>query len=78
MAGVARPFISLGLFLAIASNGLAQRESRPLAAVGGCAVSSSFLLIPIAFVALHIALLVWVARDAKARGMDGAVLWMIT
>ncbi len=35
------------------------------------------ILIPIAFVALNIALLVWVARDAKSRGMDSAVLWMI-
>jgi len=28
-------------------------------------------------IALNIALLVWVARDAKSRGMDSAVLWMI-
>lgn len=28
-------------------------------------------------VALQIALLVWVARDAKARGMDSAILWML-
>jgi hypothetical protein len=27
--------------------------------------------------ALDIALLVWVARDAKARGMDSSVLWML-
>jgi hypothetical protein len=27
--------------------------------------------------ALSIALLVWVARDAKSRGMDNAVMWMI-
>lgn len=26
---------------------------------------------------LNIALLVWVARDAKNRGMDSPVLWMI-
>jgi uncharacterized membrane protein YhaH (DUF805 family) len=35
------------------------------------------IAIPIAILALNIALLVWVARDAKARGMDNAVLWMI-
>ena len=35
------------------------------------------LLIPIAIIALNIALLVWVARDAKSRGMDNAVLWML-
>lgn len=34
-------------------------------------------LLPIVFFALNIALLVWVARDAKARGMDNAVLWMV-
>jgi hypothetical protein len=35
------------------------------------------IFIPIAFIALNIALLVWVARDAKSRGMDSAVVWMI-
>ena len=35
------------------------------------------IIIPIAILVLNIALLVWVARDAKARSMDSAVLWMI-
>ncbi len=35
------------------------------------------ITIPIAVAVLNIILLVWVARDAKARGMDNAVLWMI-
>jgi hypothetical protein len=35
------------------------------------------ILVPIIYFALNIALLVWVARDAKARGMDSSVLWMI-
>ncbi|MBI3684619.1 MAG: membrane protein insertion efficiency factor YidD [Acidobacteria bacterium] len=35
------------------------------------------ILIPIMLFALNIALLIWVARDAKSRGMDSAVLWMI-
>lgn len=34
------------------------------------------IMVPVLFFALNIALLVWVARDAKARGMDNAVLWM--
>jgi hypothetical protein len=38
---------------------------------------STFLAVPIVILVLNIALLVWVARDAKARGMDSAVLWMI-
>ena len=58
---------------------LAQ-QSRPsdLAACGACGTcGGALILIPIAIIALNIALLVWVARDAKARGMDSAVLWMI-
>lgn len=57
--------------------GAAQREPNPAAAAGGCAVCSGFLMIPIIIIALNIALLVWVARDAKARGMDSSVIWMI-
>jgi hypothetical protein len=33
--------------------------------------------IPLVILILNIALLVWVARDAKARGMDNAVMWMV-
>jgi hypothetical protein len=48
------------------------------AAVMGCfACSGVLLLIPVVILALNIAMLVWVARDAKARGMDGSVVWMI-
>ncbi len=32
--------------------------------------------IVIAMIALNIALLIWVARDAKSRGMDSSILWM--
>ena len=42
-----------------------------------CGVCSTFIFIPIALIVLNIALLVWVARDAKARGMDSSVLWML-
>src|SRR5713226_9418715 len=34
-------------------------------------------LIVVGVIALNIALLIWVARDAKSRGMDNAVVWMI-
>jgi len=64
------------LALAFAQLGWA-RNSDPFAAAGGCAVCSSIIMIPIVFIVLNIALLVWVARDAKARGMDSSVLWMI-
>ena len=30
----------------------------------------------VVFIVLNIALLIWVARDAKSRGMDSSVLWM--
>src|SRR5689334_13586197 len=74
----------LGLFslfcvaLTFGATGWAQtQDPNPLAGLVGCGVCSTVLLIPIVFIALNIALLVWVARDAKARGMDSAVLWMI-
>ena len=34
-------------------------------------------LIPLILLVVQIALLVWVARDSKSRGMDGAAIWMI-
>jgi hypothetical protein len=44
----------------------------------GCGACGGMLIIvPIAILVLNIALLVWVARDAKARSMDSAVMWMI-
>ena len=47
-------------------------------AAGGClACGGSMMLIPIIILALNIALLVWVARDSKARGMDNSVVWVI-
>lgn len=36
-----------------------------------------FIIIILGLIALNIALLVWVARDAKSRGMDSSVLWMV-
>ena len=62
----------VALFSASAS---AQNDAAANAA--GCALCSTFLFIPIIGLALGIALLVWVARDAKSRGMDSAVLWML-
>jgi hypothetical protein len=50
-------------------------DAAACAACGGCGFM--MILLPIAFIALSIALLVWVARDAKSRGMDSAVLWMV-
>ena len=70
-------FFSLGPLVDVS---LAQQRRQPsdaesCAACGTCA--GGMIAIPIAIVVLNVALLVWVARDAKARGMDSAVLWMI-
>ena len=55
------------------------RSGDPGAA--GCAACGSccggLFLVPIVFLVISIVLLIWVARDAKARGMDSAVLWML-
>ncbi len=71
--------LNLTLFSTVA---VAQRPMGPnadagagCAACGGCGFVMIFLVLFI--IALHIAILVWVARDAKARGMDSAVLWML-
>jgi uncharacterized membrane protein YhaH (DUF805 family) len=52
-------------------------DAEACAACGTCGAGAGMMfMIPVVFFALNIALLVWVARDAKARGMDNAVLWM--
>ncbi len=56
----------------------AQRGGDDVAStLAGCGCCGTFLFIPIIILVLNIALLIWVARDAKARGMDSAVLWML-
>lgn len=62
-----------------AEHGMLRPSSADGAAVcGSCAACGGALIaIPIVLFVLNVALLVWVARDAKARGMDSAVLWMI-
>ncbi len=57
------------------------QNPNPAAPAAGCAVCSGcgglFIVFWLAIIALQISLLVWVARDAKARGMDSAILWML-
>jgi hypothetical protein len=69
------------LFFGTVSSLLAQANNdvgQAAAGAAGCAAcGGGFLIIIIAVIALNIALLVWVARDAKNRGMDSPVLWMI-
>lgn len=66
------------LLLVPAQRAFGQNEMEDAAALGACATCSGvMLLIPIALLALNIYLLVWVSKDAKARGLDNSVLWMI-
>src|SRR5262245_26438956 len=71
--------IGTALLLANSSMTFAQQRGGDNGAAG-CAVCGAgmgaMFLVPILIIALNIALLVWVARDAKARGMDSSILWM--
>ncbi len=69
----------VGAFVLVASLSspaaiLQRNEPNPVAACG-CLGFVGFIIVGI--IALNIALLIWVARDAKNRGMDSPVLWMI-
>lgn len=79
-------FAAMTLMLSII-NIMAQSRGGPEEAcgtAGGCASCGACGAAPIvvivfiiAVIALNIALLVWVARDSKSRGMDNSVMWMI-
>jgi hypothetical protein len=76
--------LTLVNLLCLCGVALAQRPRRPdddaaaCAACGSCGLGIGVLIaIVVGVIALNIALLVWVARDAKSRGMDSAVLWMV-
>ncbi len=72
-------FLGVPFVLTLSSALLAQTSdgANAAAGAGGCALCGSLLMIPVVIFVLNIALLIWVARDAKARGMDGSVLWML-
>jgi hypothetical protein len=78
---IRKSIIALSAMLMLSTTVLAQRSDDDGAACAGCGVCGGsmvvFVLVPIVILALNIAILVWVARDAKARGMDSAVLWMV-
>lgn len=84
---LALQFLILPRLAQSAPAGSASPEDAAAAAAGctgclGCGAVSGVMVIIIAVVGLAlfaswIALLVWVARDAKNRGMDNAVVWMI-
>ena len=63
------------LIAALPSLAWAAGDTAACGACAGC--GGIMILIPIAFVVLGIFYMVWVAKDAKSRGMDNAILWMI-
>ena len=69
-------FASL-VFQVLLAGGVASAQQSGAEEVAACAACGGFLMIPVVIFVLNIALLIWVARDAKSRGMDSAVLWMI-
>ena len=74
-------FLMIGLILSSPALLFAQEGediARTAAGAGGClACGGFFMFIILGIIALNIALLVWVYRDAKNRGMDNAVVWLI-
>ncbi|MEZ5366912.1 MAG: PLDc N-terminal domain-containing protein [Bryobacterales bacterium] len=65
-------------FLAAAPLIAQDQSVEDAIAAGGClACGGTMLLIPIVFLAINIALLIWVARDSKSRGMENPILWVL-
>lgn len=54
-----------------------QRDDAAASGAAACGCFGFLGLVIVATLALNILLLVWVAKDAKNRGMDSPVLWMI-
>lgn len=52
-------------------------QHDPDTAAGCLACGGTFLFLLVAAIVVNVAILVWVARDAKSRGMDSAVIWML-
>jgi hypothetical protein len=72
------PLIPAILFSLPAVAQTASEQVEGCLACGTCGGGMVMLmLIPVAIIALNIALLVWVAKDARARGMDNSALWMV-
>jgi uncharacterized membrane protein YhaH (DUF805 family) len=67
-----RSFACLSLLTSFATA-FAQRANDS----SGCAACGGLLFFIIAVIVFNIAILVWVARDAKNRGMDSSILWML-
>jgi hypothetical protein len=75
------------MLLLTGTSALSQSRGGPDEAcgtAGGCASCGAcgaapvlIIVFIIGMIVLNVALLVWVARDSKSRGMDNSVMWMI-
>ena len=71
--------LALGaLPLLLAQGAFAQDDFEDAAATAVCAaIGGIALMIPIIFIAVGIAMVVWVAKDSKARGMENSIVWVL-
>ncbi len=77
-------FLTTILLLSTSQFAFGQPQPRPeddAAACAACGTCVLMIVVPIVILVvvevLNIALLIWVARDAKNRNMDSAVIWMM-
>ncbi|MEP6685972.1 MAG: hypothetical protein ABJB22_04275 [Verrucomicrobiota bacterium] len=72
-------FLSAAVVLAQDATATPEDAASPsaAAAAGLAACGMGMLLFPLIILAVNIALMIWVGKDAKARGMDNHVLWMV-
>lgn len=66
-------FFILGLsLLTVSQNAFAQIDDFSV-----CGMFGGLILVVLGIFVVHIVILIWVAQDAKVRGMDNVVLWVI-
>jgi len=61
--------------IVFAQGGMDKETAEGCAACGG--MSFVAILIPASILVINILILVWVAKDSKARGMGSGVGWMV-
>lgn len=67
--------LSTGALFAQTSS---EQDAQAAAGAAGCAAcGGTIIFLIVACIAINVAILVWVARDAKSRGMDSSALWML-
>lgn len=70
------PFV-ISFFYQTGSVAAQYRNSPPNPDLACAACGGTVLTIIATIMAINIAILVWVARDAKSRGMENSMIWML-